>query len=54
MRYLVDTDWAIENLHGREPIVSLIGATAISHGLTLLTNNRRRFGRMRGLNIISA
>ena len=129
MRYLVDTDWAIENLHGREPVVSrldeladdglglsvvslaelyegvsystdpeseagslrnfllavqviqlddeicrifaqergrlraagaligdldiLIGCTAIRHGLTLLTNNRRHFDRLRGLNIIS-
>ena len=129
MRYLVDTDWAIENLHGREPVVSrldeladdglglsvvslaelyegvfystdpeseagslrnfllavqviqlddeicrifaqergrlraagaligdldiLIGCTAIRHGLTLLTNNRRHFERLRGLNIIS-
>ena len=31
----------------------LIGATAIYHRLTLLTNNRRRFERMQGLNIIS-
>ena len=31
----------------------LIGATAIRHGLTLLTNNRRHFTRLRGLNIIS-
>ncbi len=31
----------------------LIGATAIRHNLTLLTNNRRHFGRLRGLNIIS-
>ena len=31
----------------------LIGATAIRHGLTLLTNNRRHFERLRGLNIIS-
>lgn len=32
----------------------LIGATAIRRNLTLLTNNRRHFERMRGLNIISA
>jgi tRNA(fMet)-specific endonuclease VapC len=32
----------------------LIGSTAIHHGLTLLTNNRRHFERMRELNIISA
>ena len=31
-----------------------IGATAIRHGLTLLTNNRRDFDRMQGLNITSA
>lgn len=31
-----------------------IGATAIRHNLTLLTNNRRHFERMRGLDIISA
>ena len=31
----------------------LIGATAIHHNLTLLTNNRRHFGRLPGLNIIS-
>ena len=31
----------------------LIGATAIQHNLTLLTNNRRHFERMPDLNIIS-
>ncbi len=31
----------------------MIGATAKRHGLTLLTNNRRHFERMQGLNIIS-
>lgn len=31
----------------------LIGATAIRHRLTLLTNNRRHFERMNGLTIIS-
>ncbi len=31
----------------------LIGATAIRHGLTLLTNNRRHFERLSGLNMIS-
>ena len=31
----------------------LIGATAISNNLTLLTNNRRHFERMQGLSIIS-
>ena len=29
-----------------------IGATAIRHNLTLLTNNRRHFERMRGLDIV--
>lgn len=32
----------------------MIGATAKRHGLTLLTNNRRHFERMQGLNIISS
>ena len=32
----------------------LIGATAIRHGLTLLTNNRRHFERLQRLNIVSA
>ena len=32
----------------------LIGATAIRHGLTLLTNNRRHFERLQGLTILSA
>ena len=31
----------------------LIGSTALRHNLTLLTNNRRHFERLRGLNIIS-
>ena len=31
----------------------LIGATAIRHGLTLLTNNRRHFVRLQGLRIVS-
>ena len=31
----------------------LIGATAISNSLTLLTNNRRDFRRIQGLNIVS-
>ena len=32
----------------------LIGATAISNSLTLLTNNTRHFQRMHGLSIVSA
>ena len=32
----------------------LIGSTALRHGLTLLSNNRRHFERLRGLNVISA
>ena len=36
-----------------EDLDLLIGATAIRHNLTLLTNNRRHFERMRGLDIIS-
>ena len=31
----------------------LIGSTALRHGLTLLTNNRRHFERLDGLRIIS-
>lgn len=31
----------------------LIGATALYHGLTMLSNNRRHFGRLPGLNIVS-
>lgn len=37
-----------------EDLDLLIGATAIRRNLTLLTNNRRHFERMRGLDIISA
>lgn len=37
-----------------EDLDIFIGATAIRHNLTLLTNNRRHFERMRGLDIISA
>jgi len=32
----------------------LIGATALRHDLTLLSNNRRHFGRLPGLRVISA
>ena len=32
----------------------LIGSTALRHGLTLLTNNRRHFERLSGLSILSA
>ena len=31
----------------------LIGATALRHDLTLLSNNRRHFGRLPGLNVVS-
>ena len=31
----------------------LIGASALRHNLTLLTNNRNHFGRMNGLRIVS-
>ncbi len=31
----------------------LIGATALRHNLTLLTNNRRHFERVQGLTIVS-
>lgn len=36
-----------------ERVDLLIGATALRHGLTLLTNNRRHFERIEGLEIIS-
>ena len=32
---------------------TLIAATAIRHNLTLLTNNRRHFERIQGLNVVS-
>ena len=32
----------------------LIASTALSQGLTLLTNNRKHFERIKGLNLISA
>lgn len=32
----------------------LIGATAIHHGLIVLTNNRRHFSRLQGIEIIDA
>ena len=35
-----------------EDLDIFIGATAIRHNLTLLTNNRRHFERMRGLDIV--
>ena len=31
----------------------LIGCTAVRHGLTVLTNNRRHFGRITGITIES-
>ena len=31
----------------------LIGATAIRHNLTILSNNRRHFERLEGLSVIS-
>ena len=36
-----------------EDLDLLIGSTAMSYSLTLLTNNRRHFERMQGLDIIS-
>ena len=32
----------------------VIGSTALRHGVTLLTNNRRHFERLSELNILSA
>ena len=37
-----------------EDLDIFIGATAIRHNLTLLTNNRRHFERMQGLDIVPA
>lgn len=55
MQYLVDSDWVIDYLHAIEPVrTRLIGATALHHDLTLLTNNRRDFERVEGLTIESA
>ena len=39
---------------GIEDFDLLIASTCLHHGLKLLTNNRRHFGRVRGLEIISA
>ena len=36
-----------------QDLALLIGSTAMCYGLTLLTNNRRHFQRMEGLEIIS-
>lgn len=72
MRYLLDTDWAINYLNGHPGIVQrldelkeqglaisvvslavLIGATALRHNLTLMTNNRRHFEPIEGLRLES-
>ena len=45
---LKSTGWNVETFD------LLIGATAIRHGLMLLTNNRRQLGRMEGLDFISS
>ena len=63
---ILDVDWAICRIFARErgrlrtagtliPDFDLmIGATALRYNLTLLTNNRRHFERLTGLQIISA
>ena len=63
---IVDVDWEICRIFARErgrlraagmPIPDfdlMIGATALRYNLTLLTNNRRHFERLTGLQIISA
>ena len=42
--YLLDTDWVIHHLNGH-------AAARSKYDLTLLTNNRRHFGRIAGLHI---
>ena len=63
---IVDVDWEICRIFARErgrlraagmliPDFDLmIGATALRHNLTLLSNNRRHFEWLSGLHIISA
>ncbi len=63
--YLLDVDEGTCRIFGRErarlradgsligDMDLLIGATALRHGLTLLTNNRRHFDRIEGLAIES-
>ena len=63
---IVDVDWEICRIFARDrgrlgaagmliPDFDLmIGATALRHNLTLLSNNRRHFERLPGLRIISA
>ncbi len=63
--YLLDLDEGTCRIFGRErarlrsagmligDLDLLIGATALRHGLTLLTNNRRHFDRIEGLAIES-
>ena len=46
MQYLVDTVWVIDYQHERPRTVALLDG--------LLSNNRRHFERLEGLNIISA
>ena len=61
LRYLVDSDWVIhwtrrERGRLRRTVADfdlLIGATALRHDLTLLTNNRRHFELNTGLRIES-
>ena len=47
--YLVDTDCVARRLIADFDL--LLGATALRHDLTLLTNNRRDFEAIRGLAI---
>ena len=63
--YLLDVDEETCRIFGRErarlradgnligDLDLLIGATALRHGLTLLTNNRRHFERIEGLAVES-
>jgi predicted nucleic acid-binding protein len=53
LRYLVDSDWVVDYLMIGD-LDLLIAATALRHELILLTNNRRHFERVRGLQIESA
>lgn len=51
MRAFIDTDWALHYLTGHPGIVARL--RALQHDLTLLTNNRRHFERIDGLDIAS-
>jgi hypothetical protein len=60
MEFLLDTDWVAEYLRGRATVVRAIDgrrgaglATALVHGLTLCTQNRKHFERIGELKLLS-